>query len=91
MSDKQLMGRVRETSDERAFDELYRRYARLLQGFFFRRLGGNEELAADLMQDTFLRVWTARKQYAEEQDFRTWLFTIAYNLCKNVYRTNMHV
>ena len=56
MPDKQLMGRVRETSDERAFDELYRRYARLLQGFFFRRLGGNEELAADLMQDTFLRV-----------------------------------
>ena len=90
MSDKQLMGRVRETSDERAFDELYRRYARLLQGFFFRRLGGNEELAADLLQDTFLRVWTARKQYAEEQDFRTWLFTIAYNLCKNAYRTNMH-
>ena len=82
MSDKQLMGRVRETSDERAFDELYRRYPRLLQGFFFRRLGGNEELAADLLQDTFLRVWTARKQYAEEQDFRTWLFTIAYNLCK---------
>ena len=91
ISDKQLMERVRETSDERAFDELYRRYARLLQGFFFRRLGGNEELAADLLQDTFLRVWTARKQYAEEQDFRTWLFTIAYNLCKNVYRTNMHV
>ena len=53
-------------------------------------MGGNEELAADLLQDTFLRVWTARKQYAEEQDFRTWLFTIAYNLCKNVYRTNMH-
>ena len=90
ISDKQLMGRVRETSDERAFDELYRRYARLLQGFFFRRLGGNEELAADLLQDTFLRVWTARKQYAEEQNFRTWLFTIAYNLCKNAYRTNMH-
>ena len=34
------MERVRLVSDEKAFNELHRRYARLLQGFFFRRLGG---------------------------------------------------
>jgi len=69
---------------------LHRRYARLLQGFFFRRLGGDNQLAADLLQDTFERVWTARKQYTAEQPYRTWLFTIAYNLCKNIYRSNEH-
>ena len=38
LSDGQLMERVRRKDDEKAFAELYRRYARLLQGFFFRRL-----------------------------------------------------
>ena len=36
-SDEQLMKRVRLMNDEKAFNELHRRYARLLQGFFFRR------------------------------------------------------
>jgi len=88
--DEQLMERVRLVSDEKAFNELHRRYARLLQGFFFRRLGGDNQLAADLLQDTFERVWTARKQYTAKQPYRTWLFTVAYNLCKNIYRSNKH-
>lgn len=88
--DEQLMERVRLVSDEKAFNELHRRYARLLQGFFFRRLGGDEQLAADLLQDTFVRVWTSRGAFRTTQLFRTWLFTIAYNLCKNIYRSNQH-
>ncbi len=47
LSDGQLMERVRRKDDEKAFAELYRRYARLLQGFFFRRLGGDEEKALE--------------------------------------------
>ena len=42
LSDGQLMERVRRKDDEQAFAEIYRRYVRLLQGFFFRRLGGDD-------------------------------------------------
>ena len=63
-SDEQLMKRVRLMNDEKAFNELHRRYARLLQGFFFRRLGGDEQQAADLLQETFVRVWTSRTSYS---------------------------
>ncbi len=90
LTDEQLMERVRLHTSEKAFEEIYHRYARLLQGFFFRRLGGNEEQALDLTQDTFLRMWGAREQYALNVNVRTWVFTIAYNLCKNIYRQNMH-
>lgn len=90
LSDGQLMERVRRKDDEQAFAELYRRYARLLQGFFFRRLGGDEEQSSDHTQDTFLKVWSSRRQYSDGQAFRTWLFTIAYNICKNTYRQNQH-
>ena len=90
LSDGQLMERVRRKDDEQAFAEIYRRYARLLQGFFFRRLGSDNESASDHMQDTFLKVWSSRWNYSDGQSFRAWIFTIAYNLCKNTYRQNQH-
>ena len=88
-SDEQLMLRVGAGSDA-AFEELYRRYARRLQGFFFRQLGGDEDAAADATHDAFLRLYEARDHYEEERDFATWLFTIAYNLCRNRYRRNAY-
>lgn len=98
LTDEQLMERVSGKDDERAYDELYRRHARRLMGFFLRQLNHDEALAADLTQDTFLRVWANRKTYARNAEapslqggrgeslFSPWLFRIAYNLCKNRYR-----
>mgnify|MGYP002518753920 FL=1 len=85
-SDEELMGRICADGDERAFNELYRRHARRLQGFFFRMLGGNNGLAADFVQEVFLRLWSARTKYREGDCFSTWMFSMAYNLCKNEYR-----
>ena len=89
LSDDELMQRVSIKDDDRAFGELYRRHARRLMGFFFRQLSGNEALAADLTQDAFMRVWTARDKFSGT-NFRTWMFTISYNLLKNYYRHDEH-
>lgn len=85
LTDEQLMERTSEGS-ERAFAELYNRYAQRLQSFLYRQLGGDQELAADYTHDTFLRIYDARRQYRQNQSFQTWLFSVAYNLCKNRYR-----
>ena len=84
-TDEQLMLRAAHGSD-RAFEELYNRHARRLQGFFVRRLAADSDLAADFMHDTFLRLYAAREHYHEGRHFRAWLYTIAYNLCKNHFR-----
>lgn len=89
LTDDELMQRVGSKDDDRAYGELYHRHARRLMGFFFRQTGGNEALAADLTQDAFMRVWTARGSFAGSA-FRTWLFTIGYNLVKNHYRHSGH-
>ena len=89
-SDEQLMTRAARGSD-RAFEELYNRHARRLQGFFVRRLGDDADLAADFMHDTFLRLYAARESYREGRDFRAWLFTIAYNLCRNHHRNQLTI
>ena len=88
-TDEQLMAQAAAGSDT-AFEELYRRYARRLKGFFFMQLGGDEELAADATHDVFLRAYEARSRYREGSNVSTWLFTIAYNICKNHYRSNAY-
>ena len=88
-SDEQVMARAAAGSDA-AFEELYRRYARRLKGFFFMQLGGDEELAADATHDVFLRAYEARTRYREGSNVSTWIFTIAYNICHNHYRTNAY-
>lgn len=89
LTDDELMQRVCRKDDDRAFDELYHRHARRLMGFFFRQLDRNEAVAADFTQDAFMRVWTARDKFTGTT-FRTWLFTIAFNLIKNHIRHSVH-
>ena len=89
LTDDELMQRVSCKDDDRAFDLLYRRHARRLMGFFFRQLDRNEAVAADFTQDAFMRIWTARNKFVGT-NFRTWLFTIAFNLVKNYYRHAEH-
>ncbi len=96
-TDEQLMARaaagkapLASPEGDKAFEELYRRYARRLKGFFFMQLGGDEELAADATHDVFLRAYEARSRYLEGRSVSTWLFTIAYNICRNHYRSNAY-
>lgn len=85
LTDAEVMLRV-VNGEEKAFDELYRRYARRLQGFFYRMLNHDAEMAADFTQDLFVRIWTSRSTYREGENVSAWLFTMAYNLCRNEYR-----
>ncbi len=89
LTDEQLMARAKAGNDA-AFEELYHRYARRLKGFFFLQLGGDEELSADATHDVFLRAYEARNRYQEGKSVSTWLFTIAYNICRNHYRSNAY-
>ena len=89
LTDDELMQRVSSKDDDRAYNELYHRHARRLMGLFFRQLGGDEALAADLTQEAFMRIWMAREKFAGTS-FHTWLLTIAYNLAKNHFRHSEH-
>ena len=89
LTDDELMQKVSIKDDDRAFGELYRRHARRLMGFFFRQMNGDEALSADLTQDAFMRVWTARQKFTG-RNFHTWMLTISYNLLKNHYRHDEH-
>ena len=73
------------------FRTLYLEHGPRAQGFFLRMTGFDRELARDLTQDLFLRLWDSRHNYDERRPFRTWMFAIAYNMLKNEYRRHMTV
>lgn len=73
------------------FRTLYLEHGPRAQGFFLRMTGFDRELARDLTQDLFLRLWASRESYDSGRPFRTWMFSIAYNMLKNEYRRRMTV
>jgi RNA polymerase sigma-70 factor (ECF subfamily) len=83
--DEQLMVWT-ASQDKKAFDTLYGRYADRLLAYFHKMLWDDRELAEDLAQDTFIQVFKSAAQFDPGKSFKTWLFSIGYNLCKNEYR-----
>ena len=75
-----------QKDDASAFEELMFRFQGRVQSLL-RHLIGNRELAEDLTQDVFLRVFRARKSYQPDAKFTTWLFTIANNVALNQLRS----
>ncbi|GHV10156.1 RNA polymerase sigma factor [Campylobacterota bacterium] len=72
--------------DATAFEELMLRYqGRIIS--LLKHIVGDRDLAEDLTQEVFLRVYRARKSYQPEAKFSTWLFTIANNVALNALRT----
>jgi len=69
-----------------AFDELYGRYSQRLLLYFYRTLGGDEDKAQDFLQEIFLKIVEKPGLFDSKRSFSTWIFTVAYNLCKNEYR-----
>jgi RNA polymerase sigma factor (sigma-70 family) len=85
MTDEQLMLDVAKKNNK-AFDELYARYAGRTVNYFHRMLWQEEETAQDFTQEIFLKIVQKPHLYQEGRPFKTWFFSIANNMCKNEYR-----
>ncbi len=83
--DVRLMLQVRD-DDAAAFEELMLRYQTRVVSVLY-HLVGQRDLAEDLAQDVFLRIYRARKTYVAGAKFSTWLFTITNNVASNAIRS----
>lgn len=72
--------------DAQALSRLYDRYARLVFSLAL-RIVGRVDLAEEVTQDVFLRVWEKASQYNPRRgSVKTWLVTIARNRTLDVLR-----
>ena len=83
--DDELMERYR-AGDEAAFTLLVRRHQQPLINFIARYISDRDG-AEDLAQETFIRIFKAARRYKPgHAHFKTWMYHIASNLCKNELR-----
>ena len=85
LSDEELMLRI-INGEVSAFDEIYERYSKRLLGYFIRMLNFDRTLAEDALQDLFMKIAEAPEKFDRTRSFKTWLFSVASNYCKNYYR-----
>jgi RNA polymerase sigma-70 factor (ECF subfamily) len=86
-SDERLLVYYRDVEDRRAFETLVHRYERELYSYL-RRYLGDEGMAEDAFQATFLQVHLKANQFEEGRAFRPWLYTIATNQAIDAQRRN---
>ncbi len=73
--------------DQRAFEELFRRYKRPLYGYLSRMLTHDAMTVDDIFQQLWLRVMKKLPDYREQDRFGAWLFRIGRNLVIDHYRS----
>jgi RNA polymerase sigma-70 factor (ECF subfamily) len=84
-SDEKLM-RLMSQGDKRAFDEIYARYADALKRYFVRMLWRDELKAEDFVHDLFVKLIKKPDYFDSERSFKTWIYSVACNMCKNEYK-----
>lgn len=85
LPDEYLVARVSQ-GDIQAFEHLVERYQKSALRAA-RRFLGDEAEAEDLAQDAFLQVYHQAHRYKPElASFKTWFFTILFNLCRNALK-----
>lgn len=85
LSDEELMLHLCN-GEALAFDELYYRYSKNLLAYFTRMLNFERETAEDALQDLFLKIAQNPEKFDGSRSFKTWIFSVASNSCKNFYR-----
>ena len=71
--------------DRSAFEALMRKYYPRILNFIYRFVS-NRQIAEDLSQDVFMKVYKSAWRYRPRSRFQTWLYTIAINVCLNELR-----
>ena len=88
-SDQDLIEQTAQ-GDTMALKALYGRYEMPVYNLILRS-AGNRELAQDLLQETFTRLWSMARLFDPRRgSFKSWLYTIALNLTRTEMSRKAH-
>lgn len=87
-NERDLLQRM-QNNDSDAFRSIYELYAPRLAAKLIKLLR-SEELAEDILQDIFVKIWEIRHTIDLDLSFVGLLYKMASNLSKNVYRKNLY-
>ncbi|HBG61798.1 MAG: hypothetical protein A2Y03_02500 [Omnitrophica WOR_2 bacterium GWF2_38_59] len=85
--DVKLMLKFKEEEDPKVFEELMSKNFSRIMNFIYRFVA-DRELAEDLTQEVFIKIYNSASNYYPRSKFKTWAFTIARNISLNELRKN---
>lgn len=77
-NDRQLISHIRDTEEE-AFSAVYNRYHKSVYAYVL-SLVKIPEIAEDLVQEVFMKLWLIRKKLTILSSFESYMFRIAHNM-----------
>lgn len=83
-SEQEIVSRLRD-GESYAFELLYHRYKYQLAANLLKLLK-SEELAEEVLQELFIRIWEGRESLDPDKSFPAYLFRIARNMVVDIYR-----
>lgn len=86
-SDEDLLRQFVESQNRASFEVLVRRYQHEIYNYL-RRYLGDESIAEDAFQLTFVRVYQKADQFDLSRRFRPWLYSVATNQAIDLKRRN---
>jgi RNA polymerase sigma-70 factor (ECF subfamily) len=89
ISDEALFVKIRE-SNILAFDTLFARYYKNLC-FYSNKITGNGEIAEDIVQELFIKIWENRETILIEKFVKSYLYRSVYNRSVNYLRDNKNL
>jgi len=84
-TDENIMIEVTK-GDSHAFSEIYDRWSKPMLNYFYKMLWQDREKAEDFMQEIFTKIIHKPHLYNPKKSFKTWIYSVANNMCKNEYR-----
>ncbi|MBT3337684.1 MAG: sigma-70 family RNA polymerase sigma factor [Anaerolineae bacterium] len=79
-----------QKGDRNAFGELIRVHAQGVQSVVY-RMCGNQQLAEDAAQETFIQAWLKLPSYRPKSSLRNWLYRIAVNTAIDMLRKEKRI
>jgi len=70
-----------KSGERESFESLYVQNQKRVFSVALNFFGGNEELAKDVTQQVFLKIFTSLESFRGEAEFTTWLYRITVNAC----------
>lgn len=76
------------SNEVEAFDKLFHKYSEKLYRFAFSLLKNSED-SKEIVQEAFLRIWRKREEIDTTKSFKSFLFSISYNLIVDQLRLRL--
>jgi len=81
--------------NEKAFKRVYDYYAPFVWKVIFRTAGGDRNVATEIVQDTFIRIYKSLHLFSFNSGLSTWIYRIAFNTSQSYlskqYKNNDYV